>query len=91
LIGNRGHNCSRQGRSAWRTKSLALELASRGITVNAVAPGIITSPMSESCSARTYRSAVPMKRTVPEEVADWWRSSPGGRHLGQIINNGAMI
>ncbi len=53
-------------------KSLAREVASRGITVNAVAPGIIASPAADKAvDAATIAAAVPMKRAgTPEEVAD---------------------
>ena len=78
------------------TKSLALELASRGITVNAVAPGIIVSPMTESTFPKeTINSIVPMKRAgKPEEVADliaFLASDRAAYISGQIISiNGAM-
>ncbi len=78
------------------TKSLALELASRGITVNAVAPGIIISPMSEATFPKeTINNMVPMKRAGrPEEVADliaFLASERAAYISGQIISiNGAM-
>ena len=78
------------------TKSLALELASRGITVNAVAPGIIASPMTETAFPKeTINSMVPMKRAgKPEEVADliaFLASDRAAYISGQIISiNGAM-
>jgi 3-oxoacyl-[acyl-carrier protein] reductase len=79
------------------TKSLALELASRGITVNAVAPGIIASPMAEAAfDSETIKRMVPMKRAGrPEEVADlvgFLASDRASYISGQVISiNGAMI
>lgn len=78
------------------TKSLALELASRGITVNAVAPGIIISPMTENTFPKEIiTKLVPMKRAGrPEEVADlisFLASERAAYISGQIISiNGAM-
>ena len=55
------------------TKSLAQEVASRGITVNAVAPGFIATPMTDKLSEqqRTKLSeAIPLGRLgQPDDVA----------------------
>jgi 3-oxoacyl-[acyl-carrier protein] reductase len=78
------------------TKSLALEVASRGITVNAVAPGIIDTGMSQgSFSADDIARMVPMKRAgKAEEVADlvsFLASERAAYISGQIISiNGGM-
>ncbi|MDP2960898.1 MAG: 3-oxoacyl-[acyl-carrier-protein] reductase [candidate division Zixibacteria bacterium] len=56
------------------TKSLAKELASRGITVNAVAPGYIKTEMTEKISEeakKAFLSLIPLKREgLPEDVAN---------------------
>ena len=78
------------------SKSLALELASRGITVNVVAPGIIASPMSAAAfSPEAIAKLVPMKRAgTPEEVASliaYLASKEAAYLSGQVISvNGAM-
>lgn len=73
LIGNRGqvNYAAAKGALHSATKALALELASRGITVNAVAPGIIGTPMSEGLfDEKTIERLVPMNRAgLPAEVA----------------------
>jgi len=53
------------------TKALALEVATRGITVNAVAPGIIATPMTAALfDAAAIERLVPLNRAgLPEEVA----------------------
>ena len=99
LAGNRGQTNYAAAKAGLHgaTKSLALELASRGITVNAIAPGIIASPMSEGIfTQELIDQLVPMKRAGrPEEVADlvsFITSERAGYISGQIISiNGAQI
>jgi 3-oxoacyl-[acyl-carrier protein] reductase len=79
------------------SKALALEVASRGITVNAVAPGIIATGMiAGAFDAEAIKVLVPMKRAGrPEEVADlvaFLASDQAAYISGQIISiNGALI
>ncbi len=99
LTGNRGqvNYSAAKGALNAATKSLAQEVASRGITVNAVAPGIIESDMIEGkFDAQAIGSMVPMKRAgKPEEVADLvsFLASPRAAYItGQIISiNGGLI
>jgi 3-oxoacyl-[acyl-carrier protein] reductase len=52
-------------------KALAVELATRAITVNCVAPGLIESEMLDPETTSYALQAVPMKRIgVPADVAD---------------------
>ncbi len=99
LTGNRGQANYAAAKAGLHgaTKSLALELASRGITVNAIAPGIIASSMSKAAFTKAIiDELVPMKRAgTPDEVADlaaYLASERAGYISGQIISiNGAMI
>lgn len=99
LTGNRGqvNYSAAKGALNSATKSLALEVASRAITVNAVAPGIIDTPMTESAfSAEDIARMVPMKRAgTPNEVADligFLVSTQAAYITGQIISiNGGII
>jgi 3-oxoacyl-[acyl-carrier protein] reductase len=92
IRGNRGQTNYAAAKAGLHgaTKSLALELASRGVTVNAVAPGIIDSPMArEVFDAQKIEALVPMKRAgTPEEVASlvgFLASDAAGYISGQII------
>lgn len=56
------------------TKSVALELGSRGVRSNAIAPGFIETEMTDSLDEKTvqgWRDAIPLKRGgSPEDVAN---------------------
>src|SRR5438045_4101606 len=55
------------------TRALAVELASRGVTVNAIAPGFIETDMSAAVRNKggdLIKKLIPMKRIgVPEDIA----------------------
>jgi 3-oxoacyl-[acyl-carrier protein] reductase len=99
IAGNRGQTNYAAAKAGLHgaARSLALELASRGITVNTVAPGIIASPMSEHAfGPELIETLVPMKRAGrPEEVADlveFLASDRAAYISGQLISiNGGMI
>lgn len=99
IAGNRGqvNYSAAKGALHAATKSLALELASRGVTVNAVAPGIIATDMIDgSFDNEVIKKIVPMQRAGrPDEVASLVRflaSDEAAYISGQIISiNGAMI
>lgn len=99
IAGNRGQTNYSAAKGALNsaTKALSQEVASRGITVNAVAPGIIDTSMSESAfDAAAIAAMVPMKRAgTPAEVADliaFLASTQAAYISGQIISiNGGML
>ena len=73
VMGNRGQANYAAAKAGLHgaSKSLALEVASRGVTVNVVAPGIIQTAMTEAVfDAERIGTLVPMKRAgTAEEVA----------------------
>ncbi|MGM9984916.1 MULTISPECIES: 3-oxoacyl-ACP reductase FabG [Fibrobacter] len=72
VIGNRGqvnYSASKGGIIA-ASKALAVELASRNITVNSIAPGVIETEMIKDAPVDMILPAIPMHRVgKPEEVA----------------------
>lgn len=72
ITGNRGqtnYSASKGGLIA-AAKSLALELAKRGITVNSVAPGLIETPMTDPALKEQILPMIPLRRAgQPEDVA----------------------
>ncbi len=80
------------------TRALALEVASRGITVNAVAPGFIETDMTASLEERARQrmlERIPLARLgSPEDVAAAVRflvGEEGGYITGSVLNiNGGM-
>src|ERR1700723_1290884 len=97
LLGNRGqvNDAAAKGALHAATKALSLEVASRGITVNAVAPGIISTDMSKAFDEDAISTLVPMKRAgSPDEVASlvaFLASAHAAYIPGQVISiNGGI-
>lgn len=98
VIGNRGQANYAAAKAGLHgaSRSLAIEMASRGITVNVVAPGIIQGGMADEIfDEAAIKSLVPMKRAgTPQEVAAvvaFLASDEAGYVSGQVIGvNGAM-
>ena len=79
------------------TKTVAKELASRGITVNAVAPGFIATDMTNELQSEEILKFIPLNRFgQPEEVAGMIRflaAAPAAAYItGQVFNvDGGMV
>jgi 3-oxoacyl-[acyl-carrier protein] reductase len=72
MLGNRGqaNYAAAKGALISATRALALELGRRGVTVNAVAPGLIDTAMSAGFPAERIRDLVPLQRAgTAAEVA----------------------
>lgn len=77
------------------TKALAQEVARRGVTVNAVAPGFIRTDMTQDLNEADLKSIIPMKRFgEPDEVADavvFLASSKASYITGAVLSiNGGL-
>ena len=77
------------------TKALAQEVARRGITVNAIAPGFIKTDMTEGLDEATLKKTIPANRFGnPEEVAHavaFLASADAGYITGNVISiNGGL-
>lgn len=98
IAGNRGqvnYSASKGGIIA-ATKALAIELATRKITVNCVAPGLIETDMVENAPIEEALKLIPMQRMgTPDEVAGlvaFLMSEEGSYITRQVISvNGGMI
>ncbi|RDI25142.1 3-oxoacyl-[acyl-carrier protein] reductase [Pseudacidovorax intermedius] len=98
IMGNRGqvNYAAAKGALNSATKALSMEVASRGVTVNAIAPGIIASPMADAAfDPAMVKQMVPAQRAgTPEEVAalaGFLASAEAGYITGQVISvNGGM-
>jgi 3-oxoacyl-[acyl-carrier protein] reductase len=98
VLGNRGQANYAAAKAGLHgaMRSLALEVASRGITANVVAPGIVATRTSDAAfSAERVREIVPMQRAgTPAEVADliaFLMSEQAAYITGQVISiNGGM-
>jgi len=101
LMGNAGqtnYSASKAGVIGF-TKSLSREVAARGITVNAIAPGYIATAMTEDLSEAVksaFVELIPMKRFgTPDEVAQavkFFLSEKTSYITGQVLSiNGGML
>lgn len=101
IMGNAGqtnYSASKAGVIGF-TKSLAREVAARGITVNAVAPGFIATAMTDALSEavkENFMNLIPLKRFgTAQDVAGavkFLLSDDAGYITGQVINvNGGLL
>jgi 3-oxoacyl-[acyl-carrier protein] reductase len=98
VAGNRGqaNYAAAKGALISATRALALELAKRGVTVNAVAPGLIDTAMSAAFAPQRIRELVPLQRAgTAAEVADlvaFLASERAAYITGQAVPiNGGML
>ncbi len=96
-VGQANYGASKAGIIGF-SKSVAREVASRGVTVNVIAPGYIATPMTQSLPEKAKEqlfNMIPMKRLGrPEDIANvvaFLASDDAGYITGQVINvNGGI-
>lgn len=94
----RGNYCASKAGMIGMSKSLAMEIASRNVTVNCIAPGFIETPMTDALNDKqkeTILATVPAKRLgTGEEVASavvYLASDEASYMTGQTLHvNGGM-
>jgi 3-oxoacyl-[acyl-carrier protein] reductase len=101
IIGNpgQGNYAASKAGTIGMSKSLAREVASRGITVNCIAPGFISTPMTDALNAKqlaTIREAIPAQTFgTPEDIAAavvYLAAPESGYMTGQTLHiNGGMV
>jgi 3-oxoacyl-[acyl-carrier protein] reductase len=101
IIGNpgQGNYAASKAGMIGMSKSLAREVASRGITVNCIAPGFISTPMTDALNEKqtaTIKEAIPAQKFgTPEDIAAAavYLASPEAAYMtGQTLHvNGGMI
>jgi 3-oxoacyl-[acyl-carrier protein] reductase len=101
IIGNpgQGNYAAAKAGMIGMSKSLAREVASRGITVNCIAPGFIATPMTDALNEKqtaTIKEAIPAQKFgTPEDVAAatvYLASAEAAYMTGQTLHvNGGMV
>jgi len=99
-MGNPGqlNYCASKGGIDAMTRSLAQEVGSRGITVNAIAPGFIATAMTDELgddAKKSLETRIPLGRLgAPEDIAAsvLFLAGEGGSYItGQVLHvNGGM-
>jgi 3-oxoacyl-[acyl-carrier protein] reductase len=101
ILGNpgQGNYAASKAGMIGMSKSLAREVASRGITVNCIAPGFISTPMTDALNEKqvaTIREAIPAQKFgTPDDIAAatvYLASPEAGYMTGQTLHvNGGMV
>jgi 3-oxoacyl-[acyl-carrier protein] reductase len=101
ILGNpgQGNYAASKAGMIGMTKSLAREVASRGITANCIAPGFISTPMTEALNEKqtaTIKEAIPAQKFgTPDDIAAaavYLASTEASYMTGQTLHvNGGML
>ena len=97
IVGNPGQTnySAAKGAMIAFTKSLSAEVARYGIRINAVAPGLIVSEMTQDLDLKEMKKTIPLKRVgKPSEVADcvFFLADKATFVTGEVLNiSGGMV